>query len=275
MIKSRIIVTFFALMLSGSAFGWTTKGHRMVALIAADRLTPEATAQVRELLGNQTMADVALYPDEIRPDHPETAPWHYVAIPGKETGYIRERDCPVIAKRSPLVEGTPWRDCAPDMILFFESQLKAPDTTREQKIVALEWLIHLFGDLHVPFHADGDGKSGNAIHVRQFGSKRCGAGRCNLHLTWDEGLIDHHGLKEAAYVAALEARISTERLGDLPIGTPAEWADESHHAAQEAILPEGGAVDQAYYEREIPVLERRLELAGVRLAAILNTIFTQ
>ena len=40
------------------------------------------------------------------------------------------------------------------------------------------------------------------------------------------------------------------------------------------MLPKGGTVDQAYYDREIPVVDRQLELGGMRLAEVLNRIFT-
>jgi hypothetical protein len=47
---------------------------------------------------------------------------------------------------------------------------------------------------------------------------------------------------------------------------------QSHDLARAALLPEHGRVDEAYYRAHIAVVDRRLALAGVRLAAILNEV---
>ena len=49
---------------------------------------------------------------------------------------------------------------------------------------------------------------------------------------------------------------------------------QSHALAKAALLPEHGAADEAYYRAHIDVVDQRLALAGVRLAAILNEILT-
>ena len=40
--------------------------------------------------------------------------------------------------------------------------------------------------------------------------------------------------------------------------------------AKKAWLNDGGAVDETYYENEIGVVNRRLALAGLRLATLIN-----
>jgi hypothetical protein len=40
---------------------------------------------------------------------------------------------------------------------------------------------------------------------------------------------------------------------------PAKWS-----------VDDGGSVDEAYFKRALPVMDERLALAGVRLAALLN-----
>ena len=132
-----------------AAQAWGPEGHRLVALVAQDHLTPAAREQVQILLGKQSMADVSSFADEYRVDHRETAPWHYVDIPLDQPTYSRERDCP--ASNTP-----PWRDCAPDRILYLVSQLKDPSLPRKQAIFDLKMLIHFVGDLHQPLHTTGD-----------------------------------------------------------------------------------------------------------------------
>ena len=45
-------------------FAWGRDGHRITAFIAAKYLTPQAAAAVKDLLGEQTLADVSTWPDE-------------------------------------------------------------------------------------------------------------------------------------------------------------------------------------------------------------------
>ncbi len=255
------------------AFPWGRTGHRLVALVASDHLTPDAEANVKYLLGRDSMADVASFADDYRSAHPETAGWHYVDIPSTEKLYDRTRDCPV-----PLVGGQPdlsarWRDCAVDRIPYFVAELKDPTTPRPEKLFALKMLIHLVGDLHQPFHALGDARGGNSIKVREFGTTQCGQYSCNLHATWDGGLIDHRRLNETKYLALLEKDITDLKLNEKPDGTPTAWANASHRAAVAALVSNNTLIDQQYFDDEIPVVDRELEFGGLHLAHLLNAIF--
>lgn len=53
-------------------------------------------------------------------------------------------------------------------------------------------------------------------------------------------------------------------------GSPKDWANESLRLARQVWVNDGGAVDQAYYQANIGVVDERLALAGLRLAAVLN-----
>ena len=79
-------------------------------------------------------------------------------------------------------------------------------------------------------------------------------------------------------LATLRQAIAADQVTTWSGGTVEQWADESFHAAQATVyglLPSapGGQVAQLgewYGQMAQPVLERQLEKAGVRLAAILN-----
>ena len=45
---------------------------------------------------------------------------------------------------------------------------------------------------------------------------------------------------------------------------------ESHALGKAALLPPQGVVDEAYYRAKISVIDERLALGGLRLAASLN-----
>jgi len=73
---------------------WGNTGHRVLALVAADRLANHARQEIKALLGRRSLADVALEPDTWKKTtRKETAPWHFVDIPKDEPAYDPARDC--------------------------------------------------------------------------------------------------------------------------------------------------------------------------------------
>ncbi|MBE7559203.1 hypothetical protein HS125_09770, partial [bacterium] len=56
---------------------------------------------------------------------------------------------------------------------------------------------------------------------------------------------------------------------------PCDWATESHRAFVEhaAVSPKDNTLGEDYCNRSIPVVDERLSMAGIRLAATLNNLF--
>ena len=253
---------------------WGGQGHRLVALLAAERLTPMARRNVAWLLGPQTLADVSLWADRNNEGVYQTFYWHFLNIPPEATSYDRDRDCP----RQPNVavgdRADKWRDCAVDRILYNKERLADVTLDRADRAVALKFLVHFVGDLHQPFHALGVGHGANDIKVLQFGSETCGNYPCNLHSVWDGGLIAHRALDDAHYLPVLRELIAKNQWETAPAGTPAEWAMQSHDLGKAALLPAGADVDEAYYRAHIATIDQRLAQAGIRLADALNEVLT-
>jgi len=66
----RLLLRLVALLLvTTPCLGWGGDGHRIIGTIASSDLTPATAAAVRELLGDQTLADACCWADEIRSDH--------------------------------------------------------------------------------------------------------------------------------------------------------------------------------------------------------------
>ena len=271
MFAAAIAIVFAA----PSVTGWGGQGHRLVGLIAAERLTPAARAEVRRLLDGQTLADVSSWADTIRSDQQQTYGWHFLNIPPDAAGYDRDRDCP---RAAGVVEGSRsdrWRDCAVDRILFWEQRLADVTLDRADRATALKFIVHFIGDLHQPFHTLGVGRGGNDVEVRVFGDANCADGGekpfpCNLHSVWDGRLIAHRKLDDRAYLAKLQKLIVDRRVAAAPTGTPAEWAEQSWRLSKQALVAPGTNIDEAYYRRHIDAIDERIALAGVRLAAVLN-----
>jgi hypothetical protein len=257
------------------AFAWGSQGHRLVALLATARLTPVAGQNVTWLLDGRSLADVSTWADQYLTDVFQTSYWHYLNIPPSATRYDRSRDCPRQPGTAEGGRGDTWRDCAVDRILYSQERLRDATLDRADRAVALKFLVHLAGDLHQPFHALGVGRGGNDIPVKAFGSPTCanssGASYpCNLHGIWDTTLIAHRGLDDREYLLTLENLIKQRRWNALATGTSADWAMQSHALAKAALVPAGANVDEPYYRKQIPVVDERLALAGLRLAAMLN-----
>ena len=87
-------------------------------------------------------------------------------------------------------------------------------------------------------------------------------------------MIARRDLDDRAYLAQLQKLIVDKRLGAQPPGTPAQWAEQSFRLAKEALVKPGTNIDDGYYRRHIAVIDERLALAGVRLAAVLNRTLT-
>ncbi|RXH54298.1 S1/P1 nuclease [Granulicella sibirica] len=257
-----------------SLHAWGPQGHRLVAEIAFDHLTPEAHASVQELLGHESLADVSSWADAYLDGNFQTFYWHFINIPPDAAGYDRDRDCllqPGVTRGSTRDH---WRDCAVERIPYNAERIANPSLDRADRAIALKFLVHIVGDLHQPFHALGVGHGGNDIPVTVFGSPDCGDYKCNLHEVWDEKLIERRGLDDSAYLKVLETGIAAKKM-TAGTGTSVDWAMESRDLGRAALVAAGTNIDEAYYARNIATVDQRLEQGGLRLAALINAAFAK
>jgi hypothetical protein len=192
-----------------------------------------------------------------------------VDIPNNANGFSGARDCYRPDEKHPYSEQD-RHNCVVDRITMFEQVLADRNRPRQDRREALKFLVHFVGDIHQPMHTTGEARGGNDVHVSEFGSTQCGKYPCNLHFAWDTGLIEHVGISETRYVARLNELIASRKLSVQAGGMPAEWANESFSLAKKVWLNDGGAVDETYYENDIGIVNRRLALAGIRLAWMIN-----
>ncbi len=259
-----LLATMLALsVMVGPAWAWGRLGHRVAGKIAESRLRPAAKAAVEALLEpGESIPDVSTWADEVRRDRRETGPWHYINIPITESKY----DAKFVPKEGCVVTKI-------DDFRKILADTKAPRVERQE---ALKFLIHFVEDMHQPVHVGHrDDRGGNDLQVQFFDRGT------NLHSVWDSGLIDQANLTEAQWVEKLNKSITPEQVEAWSKGTPADWATESLAAAKSAYknapstdpLKKGAKLGQTYQNANLPVVERRLAMAGVRLAWILNTTF--
>jgi hypothetical protein len=235
---------------------WGQLGHRVIARVAAGRLTPEARQEVRSLLGRETLASVATWADQIRAQRPETGPWHYVNIPIWDSIYRPA----VVCQRG---------DCVIAALEAHIAKLGDRRLPRDERAEALKWVVHLVGDMHQPLHVGDRGdRGGNDVKLTYEGKPG------NLHAIWDTGLLLATGTSEEQLVVQIERTLRQRGdLARLTRGTTVEWAMESHAVSRDVaypFLPRSLELDEAYLAKVRPILEDRVLRAGVRLAEVLN-----
>jgi S1/P1 Nuclease len=268
-VKKLIALLLLATLVPTQLSAWGPKGHAIVADLAQSRLTPAARASLQLLLGNDSLASISTWADQVRKDRDESFGWHFVDIPKDAPGFSQQRDCfrPQDKHKDAL---TDHHNCVVDRIEMFQKVLADPAAPRESRVEALKWIVHFVADLHQPLHAIDEARGGNDIKLAVFGSPKCGDYDCNLHWTWDSLLLEHTGLSQEDYVRRLNELIAQKHLEKQARGTPVDWANESHVQARRLVEPIPAAVDEAYYQANIELVNQKLALAGLRLAALLN-----
>jgi nuclease S1 len=268
------------------AFAWGPQGHRTIGAIADRLLTPEAHAQVLQILaddrdkfgnasGRTTLESVSLWADEVRGSAADRPSWHYDDFPVCGT-VDKARYCPDGQCNSEQLK----------RLIAVLGDTHAPPRERDE---ALKWIVHLVGDIHQPLHAaDNADHGGNLVPVVLEGVHT--RGRENLHRAWDNDLVqlalhtrDHQRPPPDIDALAAEALHLGREVGE---GTPDSWALESNNLARNvayhypgfachSVPPGIVALDSTYFDDAELVVRERLLLAGARLATLLNSTLAQ
>lgn len=241
-----------------SAHAWSAKGHRIVAELAERRLTPATATAVRELLQDEAsprLAVIAPWADQVRdlPRYRTTARLHFINFSRNDPcHYVAERDCP---------DG----QCIVAAIAHYRRVLRDRRASIPARAEALKFVVHFVADIHQPLHsAFGDDRGANTFQVRY------GFQGLNLHALFDRVLLESRPWRAEEYADFLQSGLP--RPGRVTGINPAiHWAESACRLVEsEHIYPPRRRVEEAYVLRMRPLAEHQLQLAGVRLAAILN-----
>lgn len=234
---------------------WGRVGHRAIAIVAEERLSPAAREAVRRLLGGGSLADASTWADSVRSERPEASPWHYVNIPVIDSVYRPDRYCP--------------RGC---VVSAYTTQLGILADRRRpvaERTEALRWVVHLLEDLHQPLHAGDRGdRGGNDVQVTFRGQ------RTNLHWLWDSQLLEALGYDDATLAVAIRNGISAAGdLDELTEGSVVDWVMQSHDISRDVVypmLPADLQIGDRYLLEVLPALQLQLVRASARLTAVLD-----
>lgn len=247
--------------LFGAAEAWGVDGHTIVAHIANHYLSPELSAVLSSDLFNVDLNNVSAWCDDF--DHTTEGAWseglHFINYPGKTCAFDWATDC---------------KDdyCNAGAIVNYTKQIFDPSKSKDERNVALKFVIHMVGDIHQPLHvSSGDDWGGNKItipfpHFSTIDANNSGRDT-NLHAVWDESILvsdiyeteDSSTLKAGKYVphyhdwSVLATALENRMDGEWAVNKTAWQAtvtgarDESELRKGLTIVAQESAVDGCKY----------------------------
>lgn len=236
------------------SYAWGKKGHGIVAEIAFALLDSNTKQTVRKYLGTTTIEEASTWMDEIKSDHQYDymKAWHYVNIE-KGNQYVETKEGNIINALNNAIDTLEHKD----KLGLSNEQIKR----------SLMIVFHLTGDLHMPLHVGyGSDKGGNDIQVK-FKSDNT-----NLHRVWDTQIIESENIT-ANDCLLLYSKFDANEIAGIKQINIENWINEPRSLLDKVYNFQDGTIDQAYIDKNKPIIEQQLLIAGIRLAAVLQHVF--
>lgn len=249
------IIVFF--ITPRSSYSFDKIGHRVCADIAQHLLSDKSQKKINELLGSETMAEASTYVDEMRSNPDEfwqkkSTAFHYVTVPD-DTTYLKV--------------GAPKQGDAMTALTHYSTVLLDTKAQHDDQVLALKFIIHIIADLHQPLHVgNGNDRGGNDVKIKNFGHFT------NLHHVLDTELIDSQKLSYTEWSDWLRRKISQQEITLWSHSTPLDWIAESKEIRLK-IYPKSQKIGWDYQYQNLPIIKKRMEQAGLRIASYLNGLF--
>ncbi|CAM6122995.1 unnamed protein product [Calypogeia fissa] len=288
-----LVLALLLLQATTLCLAWNTDGHAIICNLARPLITPAAMVQVNNLMNSQfqhNFSTLCTWGEEVQylPQYSWSPPLHSVNTPDKLCNYNYTRDCVGVF-------GEP-NFCASGAVKNYTSQLVDPNS-QYNKTEALLFMSNILGDIHQPLRCGfmGDG-GGSFIEVWWMNTQN--GSRTDLFSVWDslmthEAYERYYNQSNPTYNETLVDILGNMSLSIYSNLTTADISAWSPCPAGPASCPDiyvtesvqlacqyayaGVTSDQIltnqYFTTGLPVVEKRLLQAGVRLAATLNRIF--
>lgn len=236
---------------------WGGTGHRTIGEIAENHLNKRAKKKIAAILQGEGLALVSTFGDDIKSDRrfDKFYTWHYINIPFDIT-YEN-------ADRNP--DG--------DLVSGIETCIRVignENSSGEDKAFYLKLLVHFIGDLHQPMHVGRkEDKGGNTIQVRWFDNGT------NLHAVWDSRMINHYNMTYTE-LSRNSRDLSRKEIKSMQEGTLIDWVNETQEHAKYVYgtVEPGKKLGYSYMYENFHLVRSQLQLAGIRLAKVLNELFS-
>lgn len=255
--KRFVLLALIAMCAAPEVFAWGQKGHDVVAYVAECHLSRRAAKRVTKALEGHSPVYYANWMDNAShtPEYAYTSTWHYANV---DEGFTYE---------------TMPRNEAGDVVTALNDiieDLRSGELSAEEENTALRMLIHLMGDLHCPMHAGHKSDlGGNMVEVAFFGEKT------RLHTIWDTHLVEAaHKWGYTEWQRQID-RLSKDDREDVCEGSIEDWFAETVEICGRVYeeIPAGKNISYDEVARYAPVIEEQLLKGGLRLAAVLNSIY--
>lgn len=251
-----ILLLVFQPIISANSSDWGPTGHRTIGEIAEKHLTKKAKKQIEDLLQGQGLAFVSTFGDEIKSDdkYDKFYTWHYVNFPFDTKYENSKKD-----KNGDIVTG----------IAHCIKVLKDENSSEEDKVFYLKFLVHLIGDLHQPLHVGRkEDKGGNDIKLLWHYKKT------NLHRVWDSDMIEFYNMSYSE-LSNNTRGLSKAQVEQIAQGSILDWTYESQKLAKKiykSAKPDEKLSYRYSYEH-FDLVRSQLQKSGIRLAKVLNDIY--
>lgn len=287
------IVPALLLFSAPPARAWDNVGHEVVARIAWENLSPAARLRVMQIL-NAAPANIrlsqlrpAMGPNRDQVYFVRAATWpDIIKNPGPGNGFdmrdwhYRDRFWETAADGTPRDRNDrPPEGHAVDRIWAFSHSVATPGNA-SLRARELAWLLHLVGDIHQPLHAES--------HLPPMAGDRGGndfSQSFNLHSYWDQVISRNRGDSlQAGYIDGIAADLmhrfpASSMQAELKPGLFTAWANEGYDISKREAYVDGSqplaknhAPGSGYNAKALQISERRIALAGYRLADLLNRV---
>ncbi len=277
--KQRLLLLVALFLAHSPAAAWWEYGHYTVARVAERSVEASTRVAIRRLISRsalletpvcpvRTLEDASYWPDCIKPMGDRFSysfPWHYQNVD--------------ICKPFDLASACRDGNCVSAQIERNTKLLADKSLPARERLMALAFLTHFMGDLHMPLHAGDRGDRGGNDFKASYGVI---AGRANLHSIWD-GWIAERGISTPPGDAeGILAGLGVADQDEMRGGSVTDWSREAWEASREFAygsvmedpcgpLPAARPViGEATTQRLIPIVRRQIARGGVRLARLLD-----
>jgi S1/P1 Nuclease len=253
------------------AQAWWEYGHETTAQIALDKVRPETRARIAALLRHslaldtptcpvRTIEQASVWPDCIKGLKERfnyAFSWHYQNVD--------------VCKPFDLTAACKDGNCVSAQVTRNAKLLGDKALPPRERLMALAFLLHFVGDLHMPLHAgDRSDRGGNDLKAA-YGI--FAGSRLNIHSVWDGYLAER--------AISTPPAILTEARAEMAAGTVADWSRESWTVARDAAygvalgdpcapVPGRAQLDDAKIKALVPVVRLQIARGGMRLARLLD-----
>lgn len=238
---------------TSTSFAWGKVGHTMVAEIALAYLNKGVKDSIQKYLGKMTFGEAGTWMDDVRYEHKYDymKPWHYVNVE-KDKTYVKNTEENAVNQIEKAIAE-----------LGNKSKLTAEQINTDLKV-----LFHLVGDLHMPLHCGyGEDKGGNTIDVEINGQS------ANLHSSWDTKIIESRLSDVQKGVTELCKKLTVADKKKFEKIDVEAWVMDSRGYLPEIYSFKKGELNNEYIDKSLPIIEKQLMIAGLRLANVLNEDF--